>query len=77
MPTCKVSKYRITFWTKGYNKGKINVLLDSNTDRAILVENLTPEQGTFLLEMLRGPGEILCDPDSPEGLIYLNWEDSY
>ncbi|MCB2179600.1 hypothetical protein KQH54_00600 [bacterium] len=74
MPKYKITKYRITFWTKGYNKGKISALLDTEDNHPLMVENLSSEQGTFLIEMLRGPGELIYDPDSPEGLIYLNWE---
>lgn len=74
MPKCRITKYRITFWTKGYNKGKISALLDTVDNQPILIENLSSEQGLFLLEMLRGPGDLICDSDSPEGLVFLNWE---
>lgn len=75
MPICKILRYRFSYWTKGYNKGKINVLLDTDTKRTLMIENLTPEHGSFLLNLLRSPGTITCDPDNPEGLIHLNSPD--
>lgn len=72
MPICKILGFRFSYWTKGYNKGKINVLLDTDKNRTLLIENLTPAHGSFLLDLLRSPGILTCDPDNPEGLIHLN-----
>ena len=71
MQASNIVRYRVSFWTKCYNKDKINILLTANTGETTLVENLTPEQGCFLLEMLKTPGVINCDPESLEGLVYL------
>lgn len=72
MPVCQIIRYRVSYWTKGYNKGKINFMLTTDTGETILVENLTPEQGTFLLSMLEQPGMITCDPENLEGLLHLS-----
>jgi hypothetical protein len=74
MKVCKIIRYKVSFWTKGYNRGKVNILLTSDNEEAILIENLTPEEGGFLLAMLENPGVVTCDPDSPEGVIQLHTE---
>ncbi len=68
----KVIQYRVSYWTKGYNKGKINVLLETESNEAMLIENLTPEHGIFLLDFLSHPGSITCDTDFQDGIINLH-----
>ena len=72
MKACQIVRYRISYWTKGYNKGKINALLTGDSGETILVENLTPEQGSFLLTMINQPGSFTCDPEHPELVLNLN-----
>lgn len=74
MPISKIIRYKVTFWAKGYNRGKVNILLTDEKGEATLVENLTTEEGGFLLAMLENPGLLTCDPDSPEGVINLTTE---
>ncbi len=74
MSKCKVIGYRVSYWTKGYNKGKINVFLETESGPTMIIENLTPEHGNFILELLCSPGMITCDPESAEGMVYLSRE---
>jgi len=71
MPSCKITRYRVSHWTKGYNKGKINVVIETDTGNIMLIENLTPEHGNFLLNLFSSPGDLSCDPESNEGLMHL------
>ena len=74
MTVGKIIRYKVSFWTKGYNRGKVNILLTNENEEAILIENLTPEEGGFLLAMLENPGVVTCIPDSPEGVVNLHTE---
>lgn len=74
MPFSKIIRYKVSFWTKGYNRGKVNILMTDEKGEATLVENLTTEEGSFLLALLESPGNLTCDPDSPEGVVSLTSE---
>jgi hypothetical protein len=74
MPFSKIVRYKVSFWTKGYNRGKVNILLTDEKGEATLVENLTTEEGSFLLALLENPGLLTCDPESPEGVVNLTTE---
>lgn len=72
MPSSKIIRYRISFWTKGYNKGKINAVIETESGKTMLIENLDSEQGNFLINLLSCPGEVTCDPESNDGLLHLH-----
>lgn len=72
MSSCKIIRYRFSYWTKGYNKGKINVVLETETGKTMLVENLSPDHGDFLLNFLSTHGKLTCDPESNEGILHLS-----
>ncbi|HKJ26470.1 MAG TPA: hypothetical protein VJ965_02440 [Anaerolineales bacterium] len=75
MANCQVTRYKFSYWGKGFNHGKINIALDTNEGRTLLLENVTPEHAVFLLDMLRKEKDILCDPDSPDSILSAGWAD--
>lgn len=75
MARCKIKRYKFSYWGKGYNRGKINLMLDTQDGRTVLLENITPDHASFLVDLLRNEKEIFCDPDSPDGLISISWEE--
>lgn len=75
MARCQIIRYKFSYWGKGYNRGKINLMLDTKEGRTVLLENITPDHASFLMDLLRNEKEIFCDPDSSDNLISLAWED--
>ena len=72
MPSSKIIRYRVSFWTKGYNKGKVNAVIETESGNTMLIENLDSDQGHFLLNLLSSPGQVTCDPESNDGLLHLH-----